>query len=390
MKVLFIGSVVGKNRQDDVIKNSKTTFEFSANVVQEKLLCAFRNLCNDFQVVSAAGIGSFPNAYKKAYFKGFKGKDEKISYVKFNNVWGIRNISRANAIKREIKRFVNDKSQDKIIVIYSVHTPFLSALEYAKKKDSTIKTLMIVPDLPQYMNLSKKKSLLYRIGKKYDIKKFNSLNKYVDSYMLLTESMKELLPMQGKPYFVCEGIVEDKEFGSLQKNKAHEKCVVYTGKMSSVFGVVNLVKAFKLIEDKEYRLNLIGAGEDYEEIKKLSADDDRITVFGQVPASTAKEWINKAGVLVNPRLNDEEYTKYSFPSKTIEYLMSGNKVVAYKLDGMKEDYIKFLTVPLSDSIEDLKSAIVSGKKGESFISYAKENLKATSVCEKIIALALGK
>ena len=37
---------------------------------------------------------------------------------------------------------------------------------------------------------------------------------------------------------------------------------------------------------------------------------------------------------VNPRQNNEEFTKYSFPSKTMEYLASGVPVVAYKLDGI--------------------------------------------------------
>lgn len=43
-----------------------------------------------------------------------------------------------------------------------------------------------------------------------------------------------------------------------------------------------------------------------------------------------------ADVLVNPRQNDDEYTKYSFPSKNIEYLMTGNAVMAYMLDGIPE------------------------------------------------------
>ena len=41
---------------------------------------------------------------------------------------------------------------------------------------------------------------------------------------------------------------------------------------------------------------------------------------------------------INPRLNNGEYTKYSFPSKNLEYLLAGKVVVAYKLDGMSEDY----------------------------------------------------
>ena len=50
----------------------------------------------------------------------------------------------------------------------------------------------------------------------------------------------------------------------------------------------------------------------------------------------------QATILVNPRRNTEEFTKYSFPSKTMEYLAAGVPVVAYKLDGIPDEYDDYL------------------------------------------------
>lgn len=61
---------------------------------------------------------------------------------------------------------------------------------------------------------------------------------------------------------------------------------------------------------------------------------------------------------MNPRQNNEEFTKYSFPSKTMEYLSSGIPVVAYKLDGIPDEYDQYIQYVADDSIESLKKKLV--------------------------------
>ena len=70
------------------------------------------------------------------------------------------------------------------------------------------------------------------------------------------------------------------------------------------------------------------------------------------------EWQKQATVLVNPRQNNEEFTKYSFPSKTMEYLSSGIPVVAYKLDGIPDEYDAYIQYVEDDSIESLKKKLI--------------------------------
>ncbi|MBP3360682.1 MAG: hypothetical protein J6N52_07515 [Clostridia bacterium] len=47
-------------------------------------------------------------------------------------------------------------------------------------------------------------------------------------------------------------------------------------------------------------------------------------------------------MLVNPRSATDEFTKYSFPSKTMEYMLSGTPVVMYKLAGIPDEYDEYL------------------------------------------------
>ena len=138
----------------------------------------------------------------------------------------------------------------------------------------------------------------------------------------------------------------------------------------------------------DYKLQLCGAGDAVDYIVACSKKDPRITYLGQVSPEVSRGYINSSDVLVNPRQNNEEYTKYSFPSKNIDYLMSGKPVVAYMLDGIPHKYREFFVVPDSDSTEDLSAALERAFKSDGsngdFYSYAKENLVAGQVIKRTI------
>lgn len=393
MSVLFIGGVFANENQGEIIENTKGYAEFSANIFQQKLIKGFEKNNIDITVISAPFIASFPNRYKKMFFRGFKEKQNSYKYVKFNNIWGYRNFSRASALKREIKTLVSRENKKfDLILVYSAHEPFLEAAEYAKKLLPNTKICFVVPDLPQYMNLDSNKTKIYDILKKFDIKRMNRLIRNVDSFVILTEHMKTMLDVNERPYFVAEGIVEAMPEADFKytTNRDGTKNIVYAGKMNEAFGLKDLIDAFTELDGENYRLVLCGDGDAKEYVLQKAEVDLRIDYKGQVPPDIAKEIIDNASVLVNPRPNDSEYTKYSFPSKNIEYLMSGKAVVAYMLDGMPERYSEFIyKINSKDSIKDaLLSALNSDntEKYKAFIDYASKNLVAKSIVEKIMKL----
>lgn len=399
MKVLFLCGVFAAENEGEIISHAKAAVEYSANRFQEKLISGFLEQGYDCSVLSAPFIGAYPMGSDIMFFKGFEQQQEKYEYVNFCNIWGIRNSSRASSLKSAMRSFIADEDDEKLIVVYSPHTPFLEAAVYAKKKDPRIKITMIVPDLPQYMNLNSKISLVYKIGKKLDIASFNKLLVSVDSFVLLTDPMKEILKVGDRPYIVVEGIVETDVFEeNAQKKRALQKeegikYVVYTGKLNEKFGVKLLVDAFRLLEGEQYRLVLCGRGDLDEYIRSQCDKDSRIIALGQVTPDVAQEWVLKADVLVNPRPNNEEYTKYSFPSKNVEYLASGNPVVAYMLDGMTERYRDYINEIPDENETALKSTIeatlqrdIARDEGTAFAEYARNNLSCNKVADRIIEL----
>ncbi len=399
MKILMLCGVFAKENEQEVVRHARAAVEFSANVFQQKLIAGFRSLGQDFTAISAPFVGSYPNASDILHFKGFEDDQSLCSYVPFNNIWGLRNFTRSYALKKAVQDFVQAEDDQKLILAYCTHTPFIEAAIYAKKKDPRIKVCLYVPDLPNYMNLSANRSWLYDVAKVYDIAVMNRLMKQVDSFVLLTGQMKEALPVGDKPCRVIEGIITGQELSRPASVKENDGLVrvVYTGKLNACFGVKKLVDAFCMLPDPNYRLVLCGRGDCENYIREKSAADSRILYQGQVTADVAGQWIRKADVLVNPRDNDEEYTKYSFPSKNIEYLLSGNPVVCYMLDGMPEDYRRFIyEIPSDIRSEDaichaLKSALedhaLARRKYEDFCRYARENLTTESIARIILQLS---
>lgn len=394
MEVLFLCGIFDEFNTETVVRNAKAPVEFSANIFQQKMVDGFEKSGIDFEVLSAPFIGSFPNASRQMFFNSFEKIPAKYTYVKFNNVWGYRNISRASALKKAIKSFAK-KEGEKLIVVYSAHTPFLEAAVYAKSFDKNIKICLVVLDLPQYMNLKTDRSKLYDVAKKYDIKKMHRLMEHVDSYVLLTEHMKDKLPIRNKPYIVREGIVTESQLIKRDYLPAKEKYIVYTGKMDEKFGVKNLVDSLRYIDEDVY-LVLCGAGDSDEYIKASAAKDSRIIATGQVTPEIAREWQDKATVLVNPRMNNEEYTKYSFPSKNIEYLLTGKPVVAYMLDGMPEEYRKYISVvvesdnPAKEIAKVVKLEIEKEKSSteeKAFTIYARKKLINSQIIQEIMGIS---
>ncbi len=397
MKILFLCGVFGEESYAEVIEHSRGGVEFSANILEERLICGFYGAGYDTDVISAPYIGAYPMRSDVFYFKGFSKDNGDYKYVKFNNVWGIRNFSRATAAKRALSDFISLKGE-KLIVIYGAHTPFLDAAAYAKKKDPSLKVCLYVPDLPQYMNLNASKSLVYTLAKKFDIRKMYGLMRYVDSFVLLTEQMKDMLPIADKPYFVAEGVLSDESYGTNEiKRDDCEKRVVYTGKLNEKFGVKALVDSFEYISDPDFRLILCGRGDCDRYAADASGRDGRIISLGQVSPDEAKQIQLGADVLVNPRPNVGEYTKYSFPSKTVEYLLTGKSVVSYMLDGMPGEYSNFIyeikteenpasviARTITEAYRDSEENKI--KKSRAFRAYAKTKLDAKKIAESIVSM----
>lgn len=394
LTIKFLTTLIPEEMYEEVSKKSKYNMQDAANTLQWHL---YEGLCKNYhqniEILNVLPIGSFPQYYKDAFIK--KEKFNLGINIGFCNIKLIRKQTLSNRIyKSLIESFKN--TNEGILFVYTASAVFMEAINNLKKKKPKIKVCVIIADLPEMSNLSSKKSIIQKIYERYLVNKIYKNIKCIDYYILLTKYMADYLKIE-KPFCVLEGIATKVEKSEFKKDSEFEnqKVIMYTGTLHKKFGILNLVKAFQKIEKDNYKLIICGIGDSEKEIKKAAKLDNRIKFLGQLPRNEILRLQSKATVLVNPRQNTEEFTKYSFPSKTLEYLSSGIPVIAYKLDGIPDEYKKYLCYVKDNSIETFTKKIIEiceldykkwkeiGDKGKEFVFTQKNSVAQT---KKIVDL----
>ena len=113
-----------------------------------------------------------------------------------------------------------------------------------------------------------------------------------------------------------------------------------------------------------------------------------IKYMGVKPNAEIVEEELKASLLVNPRHSTGEYTEYSFPSKNLEYMVSGTPVLTTELAGMPDeykDYVFLIKDETSDGIaQDFRDILSQtpeelhafGVRAKEFVLREKNNVIA--------------
>ena len=380
-KILFLGCIVPRELQEEVNANNIGVSQASATEFQYKIIYGLeKNMQYPVKICNLMPVSSFPKNYKKAFikrrqFSHSNGADDVN--VGFLNVRILKQFLLRWSYKKELMKTYKGENFDKIIC-YSANTVLISCMKRLKKKNTSIKTCLILPDMPEFNNLRQDKSLIYNIYIRYLSKKFKKHLSFVDCFVLLTAASADYLEIS-KPFIVMEGIAQIKESKDLEYKEPKGKMILYTGSTNIQFGIKNLLEAFCKIETEDYLLVICGCGDYDEKIRMASESDKRIIFRGNISHDEVIELQKSATVLVNPRQNVGEYTKYSFPSKTMEYLSSGTPVVAYKLDGIPDEYDSYIHYVPDNTIETLRDVIVDvcekdkqeretfGKRAQNFV-----------------------
>ena len=211
----------------------------------------------------------------------------------------------------------------------------------------------IVTDLPDMLG-----------GSSFSKKMANFVIRHCTHYVLLTEAMNDYLNHDHKPYVILEGQSDISMKGRKPdlSGKLRPRVLLYAGGVSRQYGLPQLVEGFLKADLPNAQLHIYGPGDYVEELKTI--DDPRVVYGGMLLSSQIVEKEQTATLLVNPRPTGEEYVKYSFPSKTMEYMASGTPVLTTRLPGMPKEYyphVYFIEEETADGI----AAALSQVMGES-------------------------
>lgn len=395
LDVLFLGKLFPREKEQEIKSKMKTGMQDAANALQWHIIDGFEE--NDFgtmKIINYLPLDAYPNGYTDKFIEGFtfqhteKYKADDIN-VRCCNIFGIKRFINSLYFRKYIKNWAKeDTGKKKVILSYTANSMFLGLVKLAKKYNKNIIAGCIIADIPEFAT-ARKVTGLKKLYHTYQVKKCASLYGLVDRFVLLTEQMATKLQIKS-PHIVVEGIATTDEVPADSGKAAglkNDRYILYTGTLNYKFGIGTLLDAFQKINDEKLKLVICGFGEAEALIKEQQKADERIVYMGRVDRSEVLALQKKATVLVNPRQNNEEFTKYSFPSKNLEYLSSGVPLVAYKLDGIPDEYDDYIHYPTDDSAEALSQEIINicalpeeerkllGKKARDFVFDNKNKVK---------------
>jgi glycosyltransferase involved in cell wall biosynthesis len=342
MKILYFGKICDEDIYTK--KKSKQQPYFIAQYMYEKAL--YEELINDecieIDVVSIFQTDYFPK--DKLYFSKKKSA-LNFKYLSFVNLPFFREVCYFFTACIQIYKWNRlNRSSSTIRYLYSsCHFPPVSAAIIIMSKILSIKTVVTFTDLPLF-TYSKERIKKMKIYKRLVINPYLKLIKFLqenyDNYILFSSAMNKVVNPKNKPSLIIEGIYNAIDLDLRNTTKRH--AIAHAGTLNKEVGIQKILDVFRLVDDKSLELWLIGKGDMVDEIISQSKADDRIKYLGFLSREVVFTKLKEAKLLVNLRNPDDEYTKYSFPSKMFEYMVSGTAVLSTRLEGIPEEYYEYI------------------------------------------------
>ncbi len=382
MKILYLGTLCDIKEYEKMLQSCKDKPSVASVVFESALLTGLCSEGAQVDVYSYPMIPPYPDS-PYLYWGNIKQSlpcGYRCTWLKTVNVPIIKQLSRKLNGRKLIKKWLKaNKNEDCVLLSYSI-PPFLAKDIVRLAKRYGAKSVAIVTDLPRDMYINSGSKGIKKWARERYLSGAIKAQGSFDGYVYLTEAMAEVVNPKA-PYIIMEGIA-DISIAS-EEGTAKERAIMYAGTLEEKFGVLNLLNAFEKAYIKDAALWIFGSGNAAEEIEKRSLKNSNICYFGRKSREEILEYEKKAMLLVNPRGTEDEYTKYSFPSKTVEYMLSGTATLTTRLAGIPKEYYGYLLLCEDNGISSLEQAIKQAfDMGEAELTALGERAKRFIINEK--------
>ena len=359
-RILFLSCCIPDEIECEITKYCKYTHNIhdAANTFQKSLIHGFIENNADLEVLSAPSLPAFPLGYKKVYIPKLQTRIEgKVlcNILPYFSFMIGKYVSIERRMVKRVKEWVKLYPEDELSIIgYNINAAFMSAMKTIKSRYPKVQMSLIVTDMIEdAYNFKSNTTFLKRIQLSLHKRKVYSSYQAIDKYILLSEQMKERIPNCKDNYIVVEGIYT--HCGDIP-NIDKQKIVFYSGALDTYVNIVEMIEAFKKINRDDYKLVICGGGPLSNYVREEADKKSNIVFLGSISRKEVLEWQRKSSILINPR-RPSEITKYSFPSKTMEYFASGTPVLMYKLQGIPEEYYSYCYRIEGSSVDEFKECL---------------------------------
>ena len=311
-----------------------------------------------FNVINTLNYPNFPQILfqDEMWSHTEHSEDFHIGYV---NLFGVKYLTQMEGLYKKLDSWVKGANGERcLICVHNSYLPMMYAAMRIKNKYKRQITLCLstgdIPGkeygLPTNSPNPMKNFLITHIVEPMIMR----LVKQFDCFVFVTSHMAEAYDVSDKPFVVVEYAYTEQSSNSGDILYESEiKRIFYAGSIREEYGIGHLLKAFSLIPDSDYRLVLAGGGSQVDEVRRYAERDNRIQYLGFISPQEVRQQQRQSTALISPRLGSLNFTKYSFPGKSVDSLASGVPYIAHRLPCDPPEYARYIQYADDESDEAL-------------------------------------
>ncbi|MCI9152203.1 glycosyltransferase [Lachnospiraceae bacterium] len=348
MDILYLGYFCNESLFNTLVKKGSNS-SHARQQFERKLLCGLKENMKDNSIHIRSYLPLMDRHLRKINGENYCGYDIDYMWCE-KRIGGVLNALISN--KKYIENWASRSGGKKVILTYSAN-PLHCIPAMLLRRKYGYKVVTISSEISVFRR-PPKNLILFWIWKKISFYLENNF----DAYILLSKYMNNVVNTTNKPYIVMEGFSEPEIHLDNDALTTKNKMIFfYAGWLSEDNGIKILVEGFRYVTHKDMELWICGGGGLVNYVKEQAEKDPRIKYLGIKPNEEVQRLERKASFLINPRFSNEEYTKYSFPSKTLEYMSTGTPTILTRLKGIPEEYFDYSIVLENESTEGIKSLL---------------------------------
>lgn len=214
---------------------------------------------------------------------------------------------------------------------------------------------------------------------------------FIDGIILLNKSAYKELNLS-LPFHISRVGIDENEIIRNAKTTGNKNfIIIYAGTLVDHNGINEILEAINGLENINYEFRIFGKGNLQGNVKDYSKRNQRIKYYGQIKKSQLDNHITQASLLLNIRKPEELISKFSFPSKLVEYMVSGVPVLTTKVINDKS-FCDSVFIVENVNIREIRKKIriahsdASEREKRSLFAqeYVKENFEWSKIGKELI------
>lgn len=201
-------------------------------------------------------------------------------------------------------------------------------------------------------------SSIHNTGKSYATS-ILSLAENLSGYITLTQGLNTLYNTYNRANLSFEGVLDDNVI--INKENEYGDYIFFNGSLEPNHGIVQLILAFRELDNPKLKLIISGYYPDNETLIKVIHNNQNVINLGNIPSDEVISLASHSLLNVNPLPFTEDFDRYYVPANLVDYFNSNSIVVSVRnrqfMKSFKDDAIWVEDCEIYDLLKGLKAGL---------------------------------